>query len=319
MRHLLDRWASIISEYEQGQHVMIDHPEMDQEVGGTINGHIMQTDMYMVEIDNTDGLVSMVPGAMMRVGVKTSEYALSWEGLISVAEQIMERGSLAGRVWNVPEGHRDDPEYQKAMQPLEDFVSKVMGERTSIYTSAYTLGRVGNPQAMVTSVGSIVVQPVTNDMIILHECAHLIRRTMEGQSHDEDFARTARDLYSKYISKEAGDAFWEAITMTGRVSKTAATNWRALVSGDKPFWKQHDFTIATQMRGRQRYFTLWVMGELFRNYQRLDDAKVAVEVEFGSLDWQHIQMPKATAYHYYFGWTSEFTDPANIYVADIEV
>jgi len=113
---------------------------------------------------------------------------------------------------------------------------------------------------------------------------------------------------------DMGAQWWPSVE-----NKYAATNWRALISGDKPFWKQHDFTIATQMRGRQRYFTLWVMGELFRNYPRLDDAKVAIEAEFGSLNWKHIQMPKATAYHYYFGWTDEFTDPANIYVADIEI
>ena len=101
-----------------------------------------------------------------------------------------------------------------------------------------------------------------------------------------------------------------------RGSKMAST-WRGFTKGDEPFWKQHDFTIATQFRGRERYYEAWVLGETFRNFPKLDEAKAAIEAEVGSLTWHRVTLPLQDVLHYYFGWTTEFSDPLTIYVADL--
>lgn len=94
-----------------------------------------------------------------------------------------------------------------------------------------------------------------------------------------------------------------------------ATNWRAFA--DSPIWREHDAVIMTQFRGRQRYYEVYTYGEDFGHYPRLDDAKAALERIYGPLQWQQITMPKVEVIHYYFGPTTEFTDPLTVYVASL--
>ena len=140
--------------------------------------------------------------------------ALSLEGAISVSEEAMERGGLAGRTVEVPRGHVDDPAYQAAIAPLNDYVRRVTGrDHIRIYTSAYTLRAEGDPIALTDGMNYIIVRPRTNEMTILHECAHIICATPEGEGHSRRFAETARDLYSRYIGPEAGAQFWSILAM----------------------------------------------------------------------------------------------------------
>lgn len=152
--------------------------------------------------------------------------ALSLEDRISVAEQVMERSGLAGRTVIVPEGHQDDPAYRAAISPLEEWCSKVTGTSMlrRVYTSAYTLRAEGNPQALVTASGSIVVAPVTNEMTLLHECAHLITRTTEGRGgHTPAFVQTVQALYAEHLGPEAAAAFTAALGQSvASLSTTAA-------------------------------------------------------------------------------------------------
>jgi len=143
--------------------------------------------------------------------------ALDLEGQISVAEQAMERGGYTGQHHTVPKGHQDDPAYHAAIAPLQQRVtafarSAGIEHSVPIRTNDYELSRAGNPQAMVTAMGSIVTRPQTNDMAILHEVAHIATHTQHGVGgHTPEFANTARDLYSRHISPEAGDAFWGVV------------------------------------------------------------------------------------------------------------
>ena len=145
--------------------------------------------------------------------------ALSLEAVISVAEMTMERAGQAGRAIQVPDGHVDDPAYQAAIAPLTEQVrewARAAGigytEGIHIYTSDYTLRTNGNPQAMVTEMGSIVTRPQTNEMTILHEIAHLATHSIEGAGgHTPAFARDARDLYDRFIGPEAANIFWKIV------------------------------------------------------------------------------------------------------------
>lgn len=98
-------------------------------------------------------------------------------------------------------------------------------------------------------------------------------------------------------------------------SKLAATNWRGFA--DSPIWREHDAVIMPQERGRGRYYEVYTYGEVFGHFDRLDDAKNALWRIYGDIKWEHIKMPKVWVEHYYFGWTDEFTDPTNVYVAKL--
>lgn len=90
------------------------------------------------------------------------------------------------------------------------------------------------------------------------------------------------------------------------------SSWRGIA--ESPIWREHDVVILTQYRGRERYYELYILGQNIRNLPRLNEAKEAVERDFGPLRWDKLTFD-VEAYHYYFGWTSEFTDPAIAYVA----
>ena len=139
---------------------------------------------------------------------------LTLEAAISVSEQTMERFGLAGKTIQVPTGHRDDPAYQAAIAPLNEYVRKVTGQpHLKIYHSAYMLRTEGNPIAITDGMNYIVVREMTNEMTILHECAHVIRNTPEESGHDRRFAEIARDLYSRWISPAAGEKFWSLLEL----------------------------------------------------------------------------------------------------------
>jgi hypothetical protein len=143
---------------------------------------------------------------------------LSLEDAISVSEQAMERGGLAGRTIHVPTGREDDPDYQAAIAPLTAFVREATGTpHLRIYHSQYALNVAGNPAALTDGMNYIVVRKVTNEMTILHECAHVIRRTSGASGHDRAFAVTVRDLYAKHISPAAGEQFWSLLDAAGYV------------------------------------------------------------------------------------------------------
>jgi GNAT superfamily N-acetyltransferase len=121
-------------------------------------------------------------------------------------------------------------------------------------------------------------------------------------------AMMGKEIYSTWGSEGEWAGWLESL-------QKAASTWRGFSEGD-PFWVQHDAVIATQRRGRDRYYEVWVEGKNFVNRPTLEQAKEAVEQRLGPLDWKQISMPKVNVIHYYFGRTDEFTDPLTIYVAD---
>lgn len=91
-------------------------------------------------------------------------------------------------------------------------------------------------------------------------------------------------------------------------------SWRPLA--DSNFVHEHDCVIITEKAGRRRRYEVYCYGIAFANYDRLDEAKAGVEAVYGPLPWRTISMPLVEAVHYYFGPTTEFTDPLTIHVVD---
>lgn len=137
--------------------------------------------------------------------------ALSLEDVISVAEEAMERGGLAGRTIRVPTGHVDDPVYQAAIAPLVAWVRSITKTNVRFYASDYQLDREGGAQAMTDGYDRIVVRPVTTEMTVLHECAHVIRRSDSGRGHDAAFAALLHELYLTHLGERAADVFWNIV------------------------------------------------------------------------------------------------------------
>lgn len=158
----------------------------------------------------------------------TKTAALPLENTISVAEQVMERAGLHGGWVDIPTGHVDDPAYQAAIAPLVEKVRKITGQpNLRFYASDYTLDLHGAQAS--ADINSIVVRPRTCWMTILHECAHVIlldRMGPSGSGHSPEFARTARDLYARHISPEAGEKFWALVgpKAEGHMAKVASLN-----------------------------------------------------------------------------------------------
>ena len=90
------------------------------------------------------------------------------------------------------------------------------------------------------------------------------------------------------------------------------SSWRGV--SDSPIWREHDVVIMQQKRGRESYYELYMLGQDIRHYPRLLEAQQAVEHDFGPLNWDRQELSVDT-YHYYFGWTTEFTDPAIVWTA----
>jgi hypothetical protein len=97
--------------------------------------------------------------------------------------------------------------------------------------------------------------------------------------------------------------------------KTALPSWRPY-QNDRLFWTEHDAVIATDKAGSRRTFEVWVDGKPFTRAPSLQEAKDRVEAKLGPLDWTAERLDPETIVHYYWGATSEFSDPLQIYWAD---
>ena len=106
-------------------------------------------------------------------------------------------------------------------------------------------------------------------------------------------------------------------SISRKTHKTADSTWRGFTEDDAPPWKMADFVILTQRRGRQRYYEVFTFGRNWRNFERLEEAKAAVEADHGPLVWRQKSMPKVWVETVAWGWTSEFTDPLVVYLADL--
>lgn len=134
--------------------------------------------------------------------------ALSLEDLCSVAENVMESRGFVGRTIVMPTGHVDSPEYQEAIRPIIAWASGIAGHYVNVYASDRSLDAEGGAQAMVTGTGSIVTRPVTTELTVLHELAHLV---CGERGHTKTFVETAHRLYAAHLGDAAAEAYWRVM------------------------------------------------------------------------------------------------------------
>ena len=135
--------------------------------------------------------------------------ALSLEAVISVAEETMERAGLAGKTLYIPTGHGDDPEYKAAIAPYKEMVENLVGRKIyAFYASDFHLDEYcGGAQASTDGMNHIVVRPVTTEMTILHEVAHMRLGEREMRGHTPEFVTEVEQLYRDHIGDAAADQF----------------------------------------------------------------------------------------------------------------
>lgn len=93
----------------------------------------------------------------------------------------------------------------------------------------------------------------------------------------------------------------------------AMPSWRGLI-GDM-YWRSAPGVLLVDKSGRRNTYEVYVNGQQIGRAFRLDDAKAMVEAKLGPCRWDRDRTEDQKAVHYYFGPTSEFTDPVIYYMA----
>lgn len=96
------------------------------------------------------------------------------------------------------------------------------------------------------------------------------------------------------------------------ISRTAMPSWRGLVSRD--IWNDAPAVVLVDKSGRRNTYEVYVQGKQVSREWLLADAKERAERDLGSLRWSRANTAQIRALHYWFGWTTEFTDPTIFYV-----
>jgi hypothetical protein len=100
-----------------------------------------------------------------------------------------------------------------------------------------------------------------------------------------------------------------------------ASSWRALdpgfEEGGHGSWREHPAVIIPEggAAGRKRY-TVHVHGNPVASRSTLREAKEVLEAEHGPLPWKRVRPKKQEAEHYYFGPTTEFSDPGEYHYVE---
>jgi len=95
-------------------------------------------------------------------------------------------------------------------------------------------------------------------------------------------------------------------------SRSEASSWRGLVARD--YWNEAPAVLLVDKSARKNTYEVYVNGKQVSREWKLDDAKSRAEKEIGrNLSWSRARTEDVKAFHYYFGWTSEFTDPQIVY------
>lgn len=163
--------------------------------------------------------------------VPATASSLTLENIISVAEEVMERGHLDGPTFSVPKPSLSEysdgvwgADYKAAVKEASDFVNGVLTDHghpggIRIYCSGYDME---GAQAATDGMNSIQVKRTTvNALTLLHECAHILLSTPEGEGHSQKFVDTVAGLYGRYLSPAAEAKFRQIVTSVKAGAKTA--------------------------------------------------------------------------------------------------
>lgn len=356
MEHLLAQWRAASagktldpplyrSGLEVGQHVMIDHPDFDQLVGGVVTGEVPQSGLVMVRMDGTD-LIAPVPMEMIRVA--------ALKDTVSAKTLTLYRG-IHGYL-PLDTGYPLDIDYDDLRRQVEAFSNPYA--ILHLLQARGLVDRIGNPVVME---GHGVGVWWTSDRRVAEDYSEVdagidfygeteIGIVLTGEVSEDDVVYEGGGLgyteESPYVLKPGGKVTIVRVEATlpkpgdpiegpwplrdlgpvrmvvgvkagSTVPGVFGSTWRGFTADDAPPWMMADFVILSQRRGRQRYYEVFTFGRNWRNFERLEEAKAAVEAEHGPLTWRQKTMPKVWVEHYYFGPTTEFTDPLVVYLADL--
>jgi hypothetical protein len=134
-----------------------------------------------------------------------------------IAEGAMQRAGQTGHQWHIPMGRMEDgsalgaygPEAQRASQ----FASKVCGFPVRVVASGWWPEGNDVHAHADPATNTIQVKDTTDDLTILHECAHLMTK---GSAHDATWQAAAAKLYAQYIGAEAAQIFTNLVVPSGQ-------------------------------------------------------------------------------------------------------
>lgn len=101
--------------------------------------------------------------------------------------------------------------------------------------------------------------------------------------------------------------------------------WAALVSKKSSWrpvshehWPDHfDAAIILDRYGHSgTRYSVWTYGHLIGVRHSFEEATALVEDVYGPLDWWHYEAPPVEKIHYYFGPTTEFTEPVGFWAIE---
>lgn len=139
---------------------------------------------------------------------------------VSTAELTMETLGHVGRTWHVPRLRMDDPTRVEAHRPVNEFVRGVLREHAPddendwrhmhVSPCDWDLREPGSGQANTDGMNKIgLAGEDTQDMTLLHECAHILHRVEDfnARGHGPGFQAILAVLYRQHLSKDAADVF----------------------------------------------------------------------------------------------------------------
>jgi GNAT superfamily N-acetyltransferase len=156
---------------------------------------------------------------------------LSDESRVSVAEHIMEQNGHSGRSFDVPNNGRmsvqngteydwDDDRKHPAAHYVHDALIRdghdpERARRFRVYPDHWNLDET-HGQAITDGLNYVGTRDTTNELALLHECAHIRTRTPEGPSgHGQAFQETAHRLYHRHLGPEAAGVFRGLLEASG--------------------------------------------------------------------------------------------------------
>jgi len=196
------------------------------------------TELRLIDIWWGPAMESIVPMGDRLVGLTIragKEAALDDEGRVSVAEEAMERAGHTGRTFSIPSATRADAEelgmesheLQRVYSAeAEEYVASVLG-RTNIRVMPRHWDLRGGGQAITDGMNYIgLAGNSTHELTLLHEIAHIMDGTAEGDGHGLGFQQRVYQLYATHLGQAAADIFAD-IVWSG--SRTSSRHGRVLI------------------------------------------------------------------------------------------
>lgn len=149
-----------------------------------------------------------------------TESAIPYAQRVYIAEGAMKRGGLDGGAMLSRIGHpfHPEPEGRAEADRVSKLAQDISGDpslRVQITNWIDGPGGTDGHASYDRNSHKISIRPVTDKLTFLHEIAHAMTRTNEGEGHNPEFAKTLHGLYAKHIGTEAARTFATLMDLPG--------------------------------------------------------------------------------------------------------